>query len=85
MPKGGVTSTPGVMEEAPPWTTKPVLKTTEAKKANRYSAIINQVFKNHYKDGIASFEFSRVELARIAADLGIELGKHLADQNQRLH
>jgi hypothetical protein len=49
------------------------------KKANRYSAIIGKVFRNHFKPGKTQFEFSRDELVETAASLGIVLPKNLGD------
>ena len=45
----------------------------------RYDALIAKIFKNHFKKGVDSFEFDRVELERGAADLGIRLPKNLGD------
>jgi hypothetical protein len=50
-----------------------------AKKPNRYSAIIGTIFKNHYKPGRKQFEFSRSEFVEIARSLSIVLPKNLGD------
>lgn len=49
------------------------------KKANRYSAIIGTIFKNHYRSGKTQFDFSRDEFVEIARSLGIALPKNLGD------
>jgi hypothetical protein len=53
--------------------------TENAKKPNRYSAIIGTIFKNHYKPGKKQFEFSRNEFVEIARSLNIVLPKNLGD------
>lgn len=49
------------------------------KKPNRYSAIIQTVFKRHYKKGLTHFEFTREEFVEFADELGIKLPKNLGD------
>lgn len=49
------------------------------RKANRYHAIIEKVFENHYEDGIVQFAFSRDEFVDIATQLKIALPKNLGD------
>lgn len=46
---------------------------------NRYAAIIERVFHNHYVPGIDSFEFTREELVAVAAELGLQLPKNVGD------
>ncbi|MDD2455666.1 MAG: endonuclease [Kiritimatiellae bacterium] len=50
-----------------------------AKTQNRYSALIEQIFLQHYKDGKRAFVFERDELAATARELGIALPKNLGD------
>lgn len=50
-----------------------------SKKPNRYSAIIEQIFRNHFRKGRSSFEFERDELSAVAAELGIRLPKNVGD------
>lgn len=40
-------------------------------RSNRYKAIIEQIFFNHYKKGSTEFEFERPELVDTARDLGV--------------
>src|ERR1700759_3718566 len=54
-------------------------KETSAKKPNRYSAIIGQIFKKHYRVGRTQFNFSREEFVETAKSLGILLPKNLGD------
>jgi hypothetical protein len=54
-------------------------KTAQPKTTNRYSAIIAQVFANHYGKKGESFEFTREELEGIATGLGIQLPKNVGD------
>lgn len=48
-------------------------------KPNRYVAIIQHIFDNHYVAGETEFEFVRGEVETVASDLGIELPKNLGD------
>ena len=50
-----------------------------AKKSNRYGAIIERVFSQHYKRGLKEFEFTRDEFAEAAKVLDIVLPKNLGD------
>ena len=50
-----------------------------AKKPNRYAALIEKVFLDHYRKGLSSFTFERSEIETIAANLGIDLPKNLGD------
>ena len=54
-------------------------KAAAPKALNRYSAIIEKVFANHYLKDCESFEFTREELHSIAVQLGIELTKNPGD------
>lgn len=54
----------------------------EAKKErqpNRYKAIIEKIFTNHYSKGMREFEFPRTEIESIATDLGIVIPKNIGD------
>ncbi len=50
-----------------------------AKSTNRYSAIIEAVFANHYRSGLKQFEFERDEIESVAGRLNIKLPKNLGD------
>ena len=50
-----------------------------AEKTTRYVDIIERVFKNHFRKGLAEFEFEREEIERVAAQLGIKLPKNIGD------
>lgn len=47
--------------------------------ANRYRVLIEQVFFNHWSEGMTDFEFARDELETVAAGLEITLPKNLGD------
>lgn len=49
------------------------------KPLNRYAALIEQVFLNHYCEGFDAFDFEREELTATAKRLGIVLPKNLGD------
>jgi hypothetical protein len=49
------------------------------RKPTRYSGILTRIFANHYRKGVASFEFQRSEIERVAQDLGVVLPKNLGD------
>lgn len=49
------------------------------KKPNRYEAIIEKVFNDHYQTNITSFEFEREEFEACANFLGINLPKNVGD------
>lgn len=51
----------------------------DPKKLNRYQALIESVFFDHYADGIVEFEFSRPEIEAKAAQLDIILPRNLGD------
>ena len=46
---------------------------------NRYSVLIETLFRSHYRSGIQEFYFERDELSKIAEKLGIRLPKNLGD------
>lgn len=50
-----------------------------ARGPSRYAAIIEEVFKRHYKKGMRSFGFDRKEFKEIAQQLGIALPDNLGD------
>ena len=50
-----------------------------AKPANRYRALISDIFFQHYAVGSTAFPFTRVELVETAAKLGIVLPKNPGD------
>jgi hypothetical protein len=56
-----------------------VSKKATASQLNRYSSLIEWVFKQHYKPGATEFEFKREELEQAAKALGIPLPKNLGD------
>lgn len=47
--------------------------------ANRYAAIIAQVFLRHYRPGETAFPFTREEFLEVAGELGITLPKNPGD------
>ena len=49
------------------------------KSKNRYSAIIEHIFKSRYKSGLTELEFKRDEMVSVAEKLGIALPKNLGD------
>ena len=49
------------------------------KKPNRYGAIIERVFDQHFKKGVKEFEFTREEFAEAAKVLAIVLPKNVGD------
>ena len=49
------------------------------KPLNRYAALIEQVFLNHYREGSDASDFEREELTATARRLGIVLPKNLGD------
>lgn len=50
-----------------------------AKKLNRYQALIEKIFFDHYRDGTAAFEFDREELEDGAEQLGFKRVKNIGD------
>lgn len=51
----------------------------QEKALNRYGALLERIFFDHWKKGDTSFEFSRPEMERWANELGIRLPKNLGD------
>jgi len=51
----------------------------DARKSNRYLAIIEEIFRNHYHEGATEAPFDREEIAKVAQKLRIELPKNLGD------
>jgi hypothetical protein len=49
------------------------------RRPNRYSDILARIFSSHHRKGVASFEFQREEIERVAQELGIVLPKNLGD------
>lgn len=49
------------------------------KAQNRYAAIIERVFLNHFRTGLREFEFTRDEFEQVAAHLQIKLPKNVGD------
>ena len=49
------------------------------KRTNRYSAIIERVFFDKYREGIEEFEFLRQDLVQAAKDVDVQLPKNLGD------
>lgn len=52
---------------------------TPKRQRNRYDAIIERVFLEHYCAGVGAFEFTREEFETKAAELGIALPKNIGD------
>jgi hypothetical protein len=50
-----------------------------AQPQNRYGAILERIFKAHYKKGLTTFEFERVEIEATAKTLQIQTPKNLGD------
>lgn len=46
---------------------------------SRYTALIEQIFQDHWRKGITAFEFERAEIERGAKRLGIVLPKNIGD------
>jgi hypothetical protein len=49
------------------------------KKLNRYSEIIEEIFRRHYRKGSTRFQFAREEFVEIAHQKGIERIKNIGD------
>lgn len=47
--------------------------------SNRYKALIEQIFRANYREGMSRVEFERDDLAKAAARLGIDVPKNLGD------
>jgi hypothetical protein len=52
---------------------------SKPKQQSRYDAIVEEVFKEHYRKGVTEFEFSREEFEAKAKVIGIVLPKNLGD------
>jgi hypothetical protein len=50
-----------------------------AKSENRYKAVIENIFFDHWKKGVDEFIFERDEIKAVCVDLGIELPDNLGD------
>ena len=48
-------------------------------KENKYTRLIAEIFKRHYKKGLNQFSFGREELETAASCLGVSLPKNLGD------
>lgn len=57
----------------------PETESAGRKKANRYQAILVQIFFNHYSKGAKDFEFERKEIEVVADQLEIKLPKNIGD------
>ena len=51
----------------------------ETRQTNRYTKILEAIFKNHFKKGATEVEFEREEFSQVAEKLGITLPKNLGD------
>ena len=49
------------------------------KDLNRYERILESIFFNHYQPGMEAFDFERIEIETVAAQLAIKLPKNLGD------
>jgi hypothetical protein len=58
---------------------KTAKRAKKMKQENRYKALIEKIFFDHYKSGATEFEFDRTELITNATALNIELPKNLGD------
>ena len=52
---------------------------TNLKKPNRYTRILEDIFKRHFLDGVHEITFERDEIIQVANELGIKLPKNLGD------
>jgi hypothetical protein len=50
-----------------------------ADRTNRYSQILEEIFKNNFHDGIDNFYFDRDDIGRVATSLSVELPKNIGD------
>lgn len=48
-------------------------------KSGMYNAIISEIFRRHYQEGITNFEFNRSEFIEVAQSLNIPPPKNLGD------
>ena len=51
----------------------------QSKETNRYTKILEAIFKKHYRKGATEIEFERTEFSQVADKLGIMLPKNLGD------
>jgi hypothetical protein len=51
----------------------------DRERSNRYKALIERIFRSHYRRRSSRLEFERDELVATARDLGIRLPKNLGD------
>ena len=49
------------------------------KKPNRYSRLLEAIFKRYYQEGVDEIAFERAEITQVADELGIILPKNLGD------
>ncbi len=49
------------------------------KKLSLYDALIVRIFNNHFRQGVDFFDFDRVEIETVAAELNLRLPKNLGD------
>lgn len=54
-------------------------KESKTRAPNRYAAIIERVFDDHYKKGAKEFAFTKTEFEEVAKELGIKLPKNTPD------
>lgn len=52
---------------------------SKAPSTNRYNALIERIFLDHYREGITQFEFERRDLESTATGMGVALPKNLGD------
>jgi hypothetical protein len=55
------------------------MKSIRKTKLNRYSQIIERIFFERYRDGMAEISFSREDIVRVAKRIGVKLPKNLGD------
>ncbi len=54
-------------------------KSSMPKKLSLYDALIVRIFNNHFKQGVDFFEFDRLEIETVAAELNLRLPENLGD------
>ena len=47
--------------------------------SNRYKALIERIFRDHYRKGLSRVEFERDEIIAMAREMNIEVPKNLGD------
>jgi hypothetical protein len=52
---------------------------TKGARHSRYKALIERIFRDHYRKGLSRFEFEREELIAIAREMNIDVPKNLGD------